>query len=406
MKLILDTNSFYHWADIDKKNYVKEKEFQEVIQSSDELGLSILSLYEFFIRHKTRFNFVKQKMAFLKGNIRSFYGYPNEGIVFTNEMLNGIISMRSKTDFDSFVVSVIKKRATVEIKHIYEHLKFILRRYEHSLMYFYEYELQYDTSLLSSDTEADLISLTFSEPWFQVNVGMFQQFRANFIKAATQPLIGTYMQISEHNKKGNMEKFCKNVFDYCLGLYAIELHEEFVKFLIESGSTVGREKRDSGETDKYLQDIRDRQKTKAGCMSTIAAQIKDFGNITRREAVARKLIINDQPIQHSNSFADLGMESRISILNESPLYNYYVIEKTNKNIEQQIKFRKNDIFDSGILNHINDQKDTVVLTLDQKLIELMELVLIRITSAKDISQNTIDNLSQSILLSKKVNQHY
>ncbi|MDR3600348.1 MAG: hypothetical protein P4L49_07700 [Desulfosporosinus sp.] len=260
--------------------------------------------------------------------------------------------------------------------------------------------------MLSSDTEFDPISFAYTEPWLKIRVSMFEQFRTNFIKAATQPLIGTYTQMSEHDKKGNMEKFCKNVFDYCLGLYAIELHEEFLKFLIDSGSTVGWKKKDSRETDKYIQAIKVRQKTKAGCMPAIAAQIKEFGNITRREAMTRELMINDQPIQHSNYFADLGMESRISILNESPLYNYYLIEKTNNNLEKQLKFKKNDIFDSGILNHINGQEDTIVLTLDQKLIEIMELVLARITTAKDMSQNTIDNLSQSILLSKKVNQHY
>lgn len=290
--------------------------------------------------------------------------------------------------------------------HIYEYLRFILKKYMHSLMYYYKYELQFDTTLLSSDTEFDPISFAYTEPWLKIRVSMFEQFRTNFIKAATQPLIGTYTQMSEHDKKGNMEKFCKNVFDYCLGLYAIELHEEFLKFLIDSGSTVGWKKKDSRETDKYIQAIKVRQKTKAGCMPAIAAQIKEFGNITRREAMTRELMINDQPIQHSNYFADLGMESRISILNESPLYNYYLIEKTNNNLEKQLKFKKNDIFDSGILNHINGQEDTIVLTLDQKLIEIMELVLARITTAKDMSQNTIDNLSQSILLSKKVNQHY
>ncbi|MDR3600349.1 MAG: hypothetical protein P4L49_07705 [Desulfosporosinus sp.] len=109
MKLILDTNAFYHWADIEGKDYVNKEEFDKVIQSSDELGLSVLSLYEFFIRYKTQFNVVKQKMAFLKGNINSFYGYPRDGIVFTNEMLKNVILMKSKTDFDSFVAFVIKK---------------------------------------------------------------------------------------------------------------------------------------------------------------------------------------------------------------------------------------------------------------------------------------------------------
>lgn len=138
----------------------------------------------------------------------------------------------------------------------------------------------------------------------------------------------------------------------------------------------------------------------------MASQIKELGKITKKDAKINNLIIDHKPIRHSNFFADIGLESMINIFNESPIYLFFIIEKINKNLDKQLKFRKNDIFDAGILNHINNQKDTFVLTLDQNLIELMELVLCRIKSEKDIDKSTIDNLSQSIILSKNINKNY
>ena len=403
VKLILDTNAFYHLAKIDEKNFVNNK-FQDTISSSEGLGLSVLTVYEFLIRHATNFDIVKDKMIFIQNNISNFYGYPNMNAIFDNDMLNKIILMKRKSEFEAFVESVIVKRATIEVIKMYDFIRLILSRYEHSLFNFYRYEHQFDTSMLTDDMDFDFLSFAYSEPWLKIRTDLFLSFKTSFIKAAKDPLINTYKKISIHNNKGNLEKYCKNIFDYCLGKFAIDLHLEFVKFLHKSEIVIA--KTISGEIDRHIQSISEKIKTNDGCMTIIAKQINEFGKITIKEAKIKGLKMNDgNHIKHSNYFADVGMESTITILNQSPIYIYYVIEKINSNISDQRKFRKNDIFDSGIINHVNNTECSNVLTLDENLIRTMESIYSRITNG-DVSQRTVDNLSQSITVSKSINLHY
>ena len=256
MKIILDTNIFYHFSNIEKKEYVNNDEFIKIIQSSDELGLSILSLYEFLIKYKKRFDFVKDKLNFVKENKINIYGYPREDIEFTYDMLNDIMEKKSNVEFDSLVKLVIRKRVQIEISHMYEYLKLILRRYEESLIHYYEYERKIDRSLINNENEIDPYLIALSEPWLKISLNMYQQFRINFLKAATQPLMDSYLKVIEYNQKGNMESFCKNTFDYCLGLYAVEIHEKFQAFLVDTDNAKCIKKRDSGESDKYIKAIR------------------------------------------------------------------------------------------------------------------------------------------------------
>lgn len=203
MDLILDTNAFYHLANIDSKDFVNQAEFDNVIASSKSLGLSVLTLYEFFIRYASNFDFVKDKCFFIEKNINLFYGYPQKDITFNNQMLNEI-QKKSEEDFAAFINLIIEKRSLIEAERMYDFINCILKKYELSLLNYYSYEPKIDLSLL----EEDFIKCI--DPWTKEIKSFLPNLRTIFTMSAKQSLIDVYKEAANCNGY-DVDKHCRNI---------------------------------------------------------------------------------------------------------------------------------------------------------------------------------------------------
>lgn len=193
------------------------------------------------------------------------------------------------------------------------------------------------------------------------------------------------------------------IFNYYLGISAIDIHKRFLEF--NSKSEIVKEKKIAGEVEILLQSINDSLKTEKGCVGVLAKQIKDLGKIKRKDAKEKGLKDNDgNCIKHTDYFNNIGLKSLISVFNQSPIYINYVMEKTDDNLINRRKFRKNDVFDSGIISHLNTSNCLSVLTLDKKLLEIMELL--SANKNQDIETYVISNIFESIKVSKEINNYF